>query len=128
MDIRMLMKQAQQMQAKMAKAQEALAEKEVSAEGGGGQVKLVMNGKHQIISLEIKPECVDADDVEFLQDLITSAVNDAARKVDELVGACLFLSSASSFRASFTLPMSMLRSPIGSFRSAARASGLALPR
>jgi len=81
----MLMKQAQQMQAKMAKAQEALAEKEVSAEVGGGQVKLVMNGKHQIISLEIKPECVDADDVEFLQDLITSAVNDAARKVDELV-------------------------------------------
>jgi len=85
MDIRMLMKQAQQMQTKMAKAQEELAKKEVSAEVGGGQVKVVMNGKHQIVGLEIKPECVDPEDVEFLQDLVVSAVNDATRKVDELV-------------------------------------------
>ncbi len=85
MDIRMLMKQAQQMQAKMAKAQEELAKKEVTAEVGGGQVKVVMNGKHQLTGLDIKPECIDPEDVEFLQDLIVSACNDACRKVDELV-------------------------------------------
>ena len=85
MDIRMRMKQAQQMQAKMAKAQEELATKEVSAEVGGGQVKVVMNGKHQVMGLDIKQECVDPEDVEFLQDMIISAVNEAGRKVDELV-------------------------------------------
>lgn len=85
MDIRALMKQAQQMQAKMAKAQEELQGKEVAAEVGGGQVKVVMNGKHQLKSIEIKPEAVDPADVEFLQDLIVSAVNEGVRQVDELV-------------------------------------------
>jgi DNA-binding YbaB/EbfC family protein len=85
MDIRALMKQAQQMQAKMAKAQEELATKEVVAEVGGGQVRAVMSGKHELKSLEIKPEAVDPDDVEFLQDLVVSAVNEAKRKVDAMV-------------------------------------------
>ena len=85
MDIRALMKQAQQMQAKMAKTQEELQGKEVAAEVGGGQVKVVMNGKHQLKSIEIKPEAVDPADVEFLQDLIVSAVNEGVRQVDELV-------------------------------------------
>ena len=85
MDIRALMKQAQQMQAKMAKAQEELQGKEVSAEVGGGQIKVVMNGKHQLKSIEIKPEAVDPDDVEFLQDLVVSAVNEGVRRVDELI-------------------------------------------
>ena len=85
MDIRALMKQAQQMQQKMAAAQEELARKEVSVEVGGGQVKAVMNGKHELRSLEIKPECVDPEDVDFLQDLILSAINEATRKVDEMV-------------------------------------------
>ena len=84
MDIRMLMKQAQQMQAKIAAAQEQLAEKTVDAEVGGGQVKVVMNGKRVLQSIEIKPECVDPEDVEFLQDLILSAVNEAGRKVSEI--------------------------------------------
>ena len=85
MDIRMLMKQAQQMQAKMAKAQEELKTKEVTAEVGGGQVKVTLNGKHELKSIEIAPESVDPDDVEFLQDLIMSAVNEGVKKVDELV-------------------------------------------
>jgi len=85
MDIRALMKQAQQMQAKMAKAQEELAAKEVAAEVAGGQVKVVMNGKHRVKSIEIAPESVDPEDVEFLQDLVTAAVNEAAEKVDALV-------------------------------------------
>jgi DNA-binding YbaB/EbfC family protein len=84
MDIRMLMKQAQQMQQKMAAAQEELAKKQVTVTVGGGQVTVVMNGKHALVSLEIKPDCVDPEDVEFLQDLVTSAVNEAVRKVDAM--------------------------------------------
>lgn len=87
MDINKLMKQAQQMQAKMQKAQAELAEKVVAAEVGGGQVKVTMNGKHQLLTLEIAPEAVDPDDAEFLQDLVLSAVNEAVRKVDEMVEA-----------------------------------------
>jgi len=85
MDIRMLMKQAQQMQAKMAQAQTELEGKEVTAEVGGGQVKVVMNGKHRLKSIEIAPESLDPDDIEFLQDLIVAAVNEGAKNVDALV-------------------------------------------
>lgn len=85
MDMRMLMKQAQQMQAKMAKAQAELESKEVTAEVAGGQVKVVMNGKHRLKSLVIAPESFDPDDQEFLQDLIIAAVNEGAERVDELV-------------------------------------------
>ena len=84
MDMRILMKQAQQMQAKMAETQKQLAAKTVEVEVGGGQVKVVMNGKKELKSIEIKPECVDPEDVEFLQDLVLSAVNEATRKVTEL--------------------------------------------
>jgi DNA-binding YbaB/EbfC family protein len=85
MDIQKLLKQAQQMQAKAAAVQEELASKTVTAEVGGGQILAEMNGKHELVRLEIKPEAVDPDDVEFLQDLVIAAVNEAARKVDELV-------------------------------------------
>ena len=85
MDMRALMKQAQQMQAKMAKAQKELESKEVIAEVAGGQVKVTMNGKHKVSSIIIAPECVDSDDVEFLQDLVASAINEATRLVDEMV-------------------------------------------
>ncbi len=85
MDMRALMKQAQQMQAKMAKAQAELENKEVAVEVAGGQVKIVMNGKHRIKSLEIAPEAMDPDDIEFLQDLVVSAVNDAVAKVEAMV-------------------------------------------
>ncbi len=85
MDMRMLMKQAQQMQAKMAKAQEELETKIVTAEVAGGQVKVVMNGKHRLQSIEIAPESLDPDDIEFLQDLIVAAVNEGAKNVDAMV-------------------------------------------
>jgi nucleoid-associated protein EbfC len=85
MDMRALMKQAQQMQAKMAKAQAELEDKEVATEVAGGQIKIVMNGKHRIKSLEIAPEAMDPDDIEFLQDLLISAVNDAVTKVETMV-------------------------------------------
>jgi len=85
MDINKLMKQAQQMQAKMAQAQSELETKEVSAEVGGGQIKVVMNGKHRLKSIEIAPESLDPNDIEFLQDLIVAAVNEGARNVDAMV-------------------------------------------
>ncbi len=91
MDMRMLMKQAQQMQAKMAKAQEELAKKEVTAEVAGGQVKVVMDGKNNLKSLTIAPEAMDPDDIEFLQDLVIAAVNEGVKKVaamtDEEMGS-----------------------------------------
>jgi len=85
MDLNKLMKQAQQMQAKMAKAQEELESREVVAEVGGGQVKVVMNGKHRLKSIIIAPESLDPDDIDFLQDLIVAAVNEGAKNVDALV-------------------------------------------
>ena len=85
MDMRMLMKQAQQMQAKMAEAQKELEGKEVTAEVAGGQVKVVMNGKHRLTSIEIAPESLDPDDIEFLQDLIIAAVNEGVKNVDAMV-------------------------------------------
>ncbi len=85
MDIRALMKQAQEMQKKMAEAQEGLASKSVTVEVAGGQVKATMTGKHELTELTIQPEILDPDDVEFLQDLVLSAVNEAVRKVDEMV-------------------------------------------
>ena len=85
MDIRALMKQAQEMQQKMAQAQEELARKSVTVEVAGGQVVATMNGKHDLTALAIKPEIVDPEDVEFLQDLVLSAVNEATRKVNEMI-------------------------------------------
>jgi nucleoid-associated protein EbfC len=81
------MKQAQQMQARMQETQSELAQKTVTAEVGGGQVVAVMNGKHELVSLQIKPEAVDPADVEFLQDLVLAAVNEACRQVDAMVEA-----------------------------------------
>ncbi|MBK7703473.1 MAG: YbaB/EbfC family nucleoid-associated protein [Candidatus Latescibacteria bacterium] len=85
MDMRALMKQAQQMQKQMQETQEQLALREVTAEVAGGQVVAVMNGRHQLVSLTIRPETVDPQDVEFLQDLVISAVNEAVRRTDEMV-------------------------------------------
>ncbi len=85
MDMRALMKQAQQMQAKMEKTQKELESKVVTAEVAGGQIQVTMNGKHKVTNLVIAPESVDPDDVEFLQDLMVSAFNEAARQVDAMV-------------------------------------------
>jgi DNA-binding YbaB/EbfC family protein len=80
-----MMKQAQQLQSKMLKLQEELAEKTVETSSGGGMVKVVANGKQQLVSIQIEQEVVDPDDVEMLQDLILAAVNDALAKAQEMV-------------------------------------------
>jgi DNA-binding YbaB/EbfC family protein len=80
-----MMKQAQQLQAKMLKLQEELAEKTVETSAGGGMVKAVANGRQQLVSIQIEKEVVDPDDVEMLQDLILAAANDALTKAQEMV-------------------------------------------
>lgn len=80
-----MMKQAQQLQTKMMKMQEELADKTIEASAGGGMVKVVANGRQQVVSLEIEKEVVDPDDVEMLQDLILAAVNDALARSQEMV-------------------------------------------
>jgi len=77
-----LMKQAQQMQAKMAKAQEELALLEVTGESGAGMVKVTMTGNHNIRRVEIDDSLMD-DDKEMLEDLIAASFNDAIRRVEE---------------------------------------------
>jgi nucleoid-associated protein EbfC len=80
MNIQQMMKQAQQMQARMQKQME---EMRVEATAGGGMVTVTMSGAKQVLSLKIDPEAVSKEDVEMLQDLILAALNDAQRKVDE---------------------------------------------
>ena len=80
-----LMKQAQKLQSKMLKMQEELADKTVETAAGGGMVKVVANGRQQILSIEIEKEVVDPDDVEMLQDLVLAAVNDALVKSQDMV-------------------------------------------
>jgi DNA-binding YbaB/EbfC family protein len=75
-----LMKQAQQMQAKMAKMQEEVGKRTVEAAAGGGMVKVVVNGRQEVLSIDIEPEVVDPDDIEMLQDLVLAAVNQALRE------------------------------------------------
>ncbi len=82
-----MMKQAQKLQAKMMKLQEEMAEKTVETTSGGGMVKVVANGRQQIVSVSIEKEVVDPDDVDMLQDLILAAVNDALAKSQEMVSA-----------------------------------------
>lgn len=82
-----MMKQAQKLQAKMMRLQEEMAEKTVESASGGGMVKVVANGRQQIVSVSIEKEVVDPDDVEMLQDLVLAAVNDALAKSQEMVTA-----------------------------------------
>ncbi len=79
-----MMKQVQQMQAKMEKIQAELEQTEVEGTAGGGMVKVTANGKQDIVSITIDPEVVDPDDVEMLQDLILAAVSQARAKAQEL--------------------------------------------
>jgi len=74
-----LMKQAQRMQKQMEETQAALEEKEYEGTAGGGAVTVKMNGKKEILSVKISPEAVDPDDVEMLEDLVASAVNEVIR-------------------------------------------------
>src|SRR5438445_12003569 len=81
-----MLKQLQQMQAKMAKIQEELGEKTVTGAAGGGMVEVVANGHQKVLSVSVKPEAVDPGDVEMLQDLVLAAVNDAMEKARESAG------------------------------------------
>ncbi|MCR1975467.1 YbaB/EbfC family nucleoid-associated protein [Clostridium sporogenes] len=78
-----LIKQAQKLQQDMEKMQGEMEKKEFSATVGGGAVIAVANGKKQIVDIKIKPEVVDEDDIEMLQDLIMSACNEALKKAEE---------------------------------------------
>ncbi len=77
-----LMKQAQKIQAEMAKAQEELARAEVTGESGGGLVKVTMNGRHEVRRVEIDDSLM-GDDKEMLEDLLAAAVNDAVHRIEE---------------------------------------------
>jgi hypothetical protein len=84
-DMGKMMKQAQQLQAKMLKLQDEMASKTVESTAGGGMVKVVANGKQQLVSIQIEKEVIDPDDVEMLQDLVLAAANDALAKSHEMV-------------------------------------------
>ena len=79
-----MMKQVKKMQEQMLKAQEELVNKTVEGTAGGGVVTVVANGQKKVVSITIKPEAVDPDDVEMLQDLVLTAVNDAMNQAEEL--------------------------------------------
>ena len=82
-NMQQMLKQAQKMQANIAKLQEELEEREYSASAGGGMVSVRANGKKEILELSIKPEAVDPDDVEMLQDMVLAAVNEVLRTIEE---------------------------------------------
>lgn len=79
-----MMKQFQKMQAKMEEMQAKLEQTQVEGTSGGGMVKVVANGKQDILEIKIDPEVVNPEDVEMLQDLIVAAVNQARQKAAEL--------------------------------------------
>ena len=89
MNMNALMKQAQEMQKQMEEAQAALAEQVVETTSGGGAVKVTATGKKEIKEIKINPDVVDPDDVEMLEDLILSAVNEALRQVDEIANGAM---------------------------------------
>ena len=79
-----MMKQVQKMQQEMMRMQEEMENKTYSASTGGGMVTASVNGKHEVVDLQINPEAVDPDDVEMLQDLILAAANEALRQMEEI--------------------------------------------
>ncbi|MFD2673408.1 YbaB/EbfC family nucleoid-associated protein [Marinicrinis sediminis] len=79
-----MMKQVKKMQEQMMKAQEELGEKKIEGTAGGGVVTATVNGHRKLLDIQIKPEAVDPEDVEMLQDLIIAAVNDAMSQAEEL--------------------------------------------
>lgn len=84
MDMKKMMKQAQRMQAELAKAQDEIKDMSFEATAGGGMVKAVATGDMAISSITIDPEAVDPEDVEMLQDMVAAAVNEALRGVSDL--------------------------------------------
>lgn len=83
LNMQQMMRQAQKMQEQMAKAQEELGELTVTGSAGGGMVEVTLTGKREVEGVTIKPEAVDPDDVEMLEDLVSAAIGDALKKVAE---------------------------------------------
>ena len=81
---RNIMRQAQELQARLAKAQEELAQAKIEASSGGGAVTVTANGQQQILSVKISPEAINPDDVEMLEDLVLAAVSEALTKSQEM--------------------------------------------
>ena len=77
-----MLKQAQKMQQDMLRMQEEMENKTYTATAGGGMVSATVNGKHEVVNLDIKPDAVDSDDVEMRQDMVIAAVNEAMRTAD----------------------------------------------
>lgn len=86
-DLGAMMKQVQQMQGEMLKAQEELKSESVEATAGGGMVKVKMSGDLRLLELTIQPDAIDPEDAELLQDMVTAAVNEALRSAQELAQA-----------------------------------------
>lgn len=82
-NMQQLARQAQKLQQQMTKTQEEIEAREFEATAGGGMATAKVNGKKELLSIEIKPEAVDPDDIEMLQDLIVAAVNEALRQAGE---------------------------------------------
>ena len=80
-----IMKQAQQMQAKMGRVQQELEKREIEATAGGGMVTAKVNGKQELLSLQIEKDVVDPEDVELLQDLVMAAVNEAIKQSQKMI-------------------------------------------
>ena len=85
MDMNELMRQAQQMQAEMERLQTEAASEIVEASAGGGMVTVKANGSREIVSVEIKPEAIDASDPEMLEDLVVAATNEALRAAERML-------------------------------------------
>ena len=83
-DMNKMLKQVQKMQAEMERIQAELGEKQVEGTAGGGMVKVVANGKQEVLSVKIDKEVVDPDDVEMLEDLVTAAVNQALENAQKM--------------------------------------------
>ena len=98
-NMQQLMRQAQKMQQDMAKAQEEVEKTEFTASVGGGAVTAVVTGKKELTKLTIKPDVIDPEDAEMLQDLVISAVNEALRQADDAMN-----SSMSSLTGGLNIP------------------------
>ena len=83
MNMQALMKQAQAMQEQLKKAQAELQETEFTGSAGGGMVSVTMNGAKEVLAVSIKPEAVDVDDIEMLEDLVTAAISDVLAKISD---------------------------------------------
>ncbi|MCL2675367.1 MAG: YbaB/EbfC family nucleoid-associated protein [Firmicutes bacterium] len=84
MNMQAMLKQAQKLKEQMEEAQKELEETEIEAEAGGGLVAVTLNGKKRLLAIKIKPEAVDPDDLEMLEDLILAAYNEAYSDAEEL--------------------------------------------